>query len=88
MPQPHLETDDELQASQVRPEALPCVFQALLTDVFQNDLTRKISITVPLNDDTEYEGGQLEFRESASPTSAPRRAERRRGGRWCEARCL
>jgi PKHD-type hydroxylase len=31
------------------------------TDTIPSDLTRKISITVPLNDSSEYEGGVLEF---------------------------
>ena len=41
------------------------------TDVFQNDLTRKISISVPLNNQSDYEGGVLEFRESASISRPP-----------------
>jgi PKHD-type hydroxylase len=31
------------------------------TDIIPSDLTRKISISVPLNNGTEYEGGDLEF---------------------------
>jgi len=34
-------------------------------DTIPADLTRKISITVPLNDAAEYEGGVLEFRSGA-----------------------
>lgn len=35
------------------------------TDTLPSDLTRKISITCPLNDDSEYEGGALEFNGGA-----------------------
>jgi len=34
------------------------------TDIVPSDLTRKISITVPLNNGEEFEGGHLEFRTS------------------------
>ena len=35
------------------------------TDIVASDLTRKISITVPLNNGDEFEGGELEFHVGA-----------------------
>ena len=43
-------------------------------DTVPEDLTRKISISVPLSDPSEYEGGLFEFNEGGAPRVVPQRA--------------
>ena len=43
-------------------------------DTTSNDLTRKISISVPLSDPAEYEGGVLEFNENGAIYKPPQQA--------------
>lgn len=42
-------------------------------DTTSNDLTRKISIVVPLSDPAEYDGGTLEFNENGAIFRPPQR---------------
>lgn len=44
------------------------------SDTVPSDLTRKISISVPLNNDDEFEGGSLEFNENGAIHAVPQRA--------------